>query len=330
MFATLVGNEVNKEILRRLVRSERFGATLIFAGPDGVGKRQFALTFAKAANCQNPPKEIVDSCDKCPSCFRVDHESHGDVRTMRPDGAYIKVAQARELSEEIRFRPFEGRQRFFIVDEADKLRDEAANALLKTLEEPPPTSTLILITSRPDALLPTIRSRSQRMIFAPLSLDEMKAYIAAHHPRPKDDLELLARVCEGRIGQLTSVDLSDYRRERRELLEMLEVVASGINRHRLVKAAEYIGKQERDVFEKKLDLLTRLLRDMALLISGRDPGEIVNIDEADRIQKLSSQVGWQRLTLWIEGFRELRANLVVNINRQIAMDALLQELASST
>lgn len=329
MFASLVGNDTNKEILRRLVKNERYGATMIFAGPDGVGKRQFALAFAKAANCQNPPAGPADSCDKCPSCFRIDHESHGDVRTVRPDGTYIKVAQARELSQEIRYRPFEGRQRFFIVDEADRLREEAANALLKTLEEPPPTSNLILVTARPDALLPTIRSRSQRIVFAPLSLTEMRAFITSHHPRPKDETDLLARLSEGRIGQITAIDLSDYRRDRRELLELLELLSAGGNRYRLLKAAEYLGKQERESFEKKLDLLTRLFRDMILLVAGRDRAQIVNIDEAERIERLSSQIGWQRLVKWVERFNELRASLAININRQIAMDALLQELAAS-
>ena len=328
MFATLTGNERNKEILRRLLKNDRLAATLIFAGPDGVGKRQFAVTFAKAANCGRAADKAFDSCDECPSCIRVDAGSHGDVRTIRPDGTFIKVAQARELSAEIQFRPFEGRHRFFIIDEADKLREEAANALLKTLEEPPASSTVILITARPDSLLPTIRSRAQRLTFAPLSTSEMEAYLAANYRRPTEDTALLARVCEGRIGQAMAIDLSEYRRERRELIELLELLASGENRYRLLKAAEYFGKQERDAFEKKFDLLARLLRDLILLDAGRLASEIVNIDEAQRLARLSSEIGGRRLIEWVAKFRDLRANLVININRQVAMEAVLLEVGS--
>ena len=147
-FAKLIGNERNKQILQRLLTNGRVSATMIFAGPDGVGKRQFALTFAKAANCQRASDNsfalfAIDSCDECATCRRIDEATYGDVATIQLDGQFIKIAQTRALAEEVYYRPREGRQKFFIIDEADRLRDEAANSLLKTLEEPPPTSTLI-------------------------------------------------------------------------------------------------------------------------------------------------------------------------------------------
>src|SRR5215831_5774950 len=201
-FAKLVGNQRNKGILQRLLKNGRVNSTLIFAGPDGVGKRQFALAFAKAANCQKAPAGAyaTDGCDECSACRRIDAGGYGDVTIVRPDGQFIKIAQTREMAEEVYFRPREGRQRFFIIDEADRLREEAANSLLKTLEEPPPTSTIILLTARPDALLPTILSRAQRLNFAPLSVAEMETFLARQQ-RPLTDQKLLARLSEGRIGQ---------------------------------------------------------------------------------------------------------------------------------
>src|SRR5262245_38197995 len=162
-FTRLIGNERNKLILQRLLERGSIATTFIFAGPAGVGKRQFALTMAKAANCRRAPagRFALDSCDDCPVCLRIDAAAYGDVVTVEPEGQSIKIAQMRELRLEVYYRPREGRQRFFLVDEADRLRAEAANSLLKTLEEPPPTSTIILLTARPDALLQTIRSRAQ-------------------------------------------------------------------------------------------------------------------------------------------------------------------------
>src|SRR5262249_10688887 len=247
-FAKLIGNQRNKAILQRLLRNGRINSTLIFAGPDGVGKRQFALAFAKAVNCQRAPigAYAEDSCDECPVCRRIGAGEYGDVTVLRPDGAYIKIGQTREMVEEVYFKPREGRQRFFIIDEADRLREEAANSLLKTLEEPPPTSTVILLTAGPEALLLTIRSRAQRRTFTAVSIAEMATYLAENYPRPAPDTALLARVTEGRIGQATAFDLSVYRQERGTLIALLELLAAGDDRPRLLKAAEHLGKKDRE------------------------------------------------------------------------------------
>lgn len=330
-FDKLIGNERNKQILQRLLQRGRISSTLIFAGPDGVGKRQFALTVAKAANCHRAPSDgcAIDSCDECPVCRRIDAETYGDVTTVRPDGQYIKIAQTRQLAAEVYFRPREGKQRFFIIDEAERLREEAANSLLKTLEEPPPTSTIILLTARPDALLVTIRSRAQRLNFTPLAVAEMEKYLAENYPRPAADNALLARVTGGRIGQATAFDLSVYRQERRTLIELLDLLATGGNRPRLLKAAEFLGKKEREDFEKELELLTMLLRDLLLLAGGQSSAQIVNIDAVDRLQPLAAKVGLPRVITWSEQLNELRRNLRININRQVAMEALLLQLAET-
>jgi DNA polymerase-3 subunit delta' len=249
------------------------------------------------------------------------------VTTIQPDGQFIKIAQTRALAAEVYSYPREGRQRFFLIDEADRLREEAANSLLKTLEEPPPTSTLLLLTSRPDSLLLTIRSRAQRLNFTPLSVTEMEKFLTANYQRPDADTQLLARVTGGRIGQATVFDLSDYRQERRTLIELLELLATGQSRFRLLKAAEYIGKKERDAFEKELDLLISLLRDLLLLASGTAPEAIVNIDVADRLEQLAAKAGLGRVMAWSEKFSQVRKRLRININRQIAMEEALLGLS---
>src|SRR5499426_2172165 len=332
-FAKLVGNQRNKEILQRLLKNGRVNSTLIFAGPDGVGKRQFALSFAKAVNCQKAPAgayapAAMDSCYECSVCRRIDAGGYGDVTVIRPDGQFIKIAQTREMAEEVYFRPREGRQRFFIIDEADRLRDEAANSLLKTLEEPPSTSTVILLTARPDALLMTIRSRAQRLNFTALSVAEMEKYLAENYPRPAPDTALLARITEGRVGQATAFDISVYRQERRTLIELLELLAAGDDRYRLLKAAEYLGKKEREDFEKELALISSLLRDLFMLAAGRGVDSVINIDAVDRLAPLAQKVGLRRLMSWVEKFDQLRARLRININRQIATEAALLALSA--
>ncbi|MFN0121964.1 MAG: DNA polymerase III subunit delta' [Blastocatellia bacterium] len=332
-FASLTGNQRNKEILQRLLHGGRVGGALLFAGPEGIGKRQFALTLAKATNCAGRKPEPggvfpTDSCDECPMCRRIDAGSCGDIVILEPDGQYIKIAQTRSLVQEVQYRPRETRQRFFLIDQADRLREEAANSLLKTLEEPPGASTIILITSRPDALLITIRSRTRKLTFAPLSAVEMTSYLHAKYQRPAPDTALLARVTGGRIGQAATIDITEYRRERREIIELLELLSAGRDRHRLVKAAEYYGKQERDAYERKLGLLTMILRDLLLLAAGAARDAVVNFDTLDRLEPMAGKIGVARLLAITEKFNGIRHNLRVNVNRQLATESALLELAS--
>ena len=202
-------------------------------------------------------------------------------------------------------------------------------AATRARAEPPPTSTLILLTARPDALLQTIRSRAQRLTFAPLTTSEMEQYLTANFQRPKPDTLLLARLTEGRIGQATAFDLGVYRQERNTLIGLLDLLASGENRFRLMKAAEYLGKKERDEFERELDLLNRLLRDLFLLASGGALDAIVNVDVAEKLEQLAAKTGTPTLMRWAERFNGLRASLRFNVNRQLATESLLLSLSQS-
>jgi DNA polymerase III gamma/tau subunit len=155
----------------------------------------------------------------------------------------------------------------------------------------------------------------------------MESYLAKTTPRATPDTQLLARLTGGRIGQATAIDLSEYRRERRELLELLEVLAAGNNKYRLLKAAEHYGKQERDAFERMLNLLLNILRDVFLVATHGSDANIVNTDVTDRLQSLAEKIRLSRLMEWIKKFDELRRNLSININRQVATEAALLSLA---
>ena len=326
----LIGNQRNKDVLRRLIRRDDLGATMIFAGPSGIGKKRFAVNFAKAANCLQRPAGDDDACDSCPVCQRIDAGTFSDVFIVEPDGAYIKIAQTRGMIGEVLTRPIEGKQRFFILDEADKLRGEAATSLLKTLEEPPPTSTVILVTSRPDALLPTIRSRSLRLNFSRLADAEMDQFLRQKGTVHDADVALLAHLSGGRPGVAEKFDLAAYRQDRQELISLVSLLVSPRGRHRLVKAAEYYGKREREDFEKQLDLLRSLVRDMILLESQIETEEIVNSDTADQLSKLGSLAGINRLSRWAASIEDLQRNLRFNVNRTLATEATLLAMAAGS
>jgi len=321
-FRDLIGNEPVKRALQVAAREGRLGHSLLFSGPEGVGKRQFALALAKTINCPNAQRDpLPDSCDACPSCRKFDRGEHMDFSLIRPETAFLKIEQIRVLREHAYRKPFEARRRIFLIDGAEAMTEQAANALLKTLEEPPVESLLILVTDQPTRLLPTIRSRCQIYHFAPLSTAEIERFLRERFTRPEEEIRLLARLASGRIGKALSIDLSVYREMRHEILELLAVLATG-DRVRLIKAAEYLGRRlDREDFERRLEVLEQVLGDLLRLQSGAE--EVVNVDVASRLTALAPFFPPPRLMRLAERLAALRRDLWRNLNRQLALEALL-------
>ncbi len=314
----LIGNERVKATLMTARVEERLAHGLIFSGPDGVGKRQFALTLAKVVNCD---KGKTDSCDQCAGCRKIDAGEHVDVKSIGPEGSFIKVAQMRQLVEEANYRPFESKKRVFIVDPADAMNEQSANALLKTLEEPPETSLVILLTDRLPALLPTIRSRCQIHTFTPLMVAEVERFLRAHYPRPEAETKLIARLSAGRIGRALEIDLSVYREQRKETLELVKLLIVANNRARLVKAAEYLGKKlSREEFERRLDVLNLVLHDIFCLIVEGDSADVANSDIGPTLRQLAKEWTFEKIAHFTAHLETLRRNLQQNVHRQIALE----------
>ncbi len=199
-FNSFVGNKLAISILRRALEAKRVASAYLFHGPDGVGKSLAALNFAKALLCQ---KGKSDFCDACSSCRRVDSENHPDVHWYKPTGKsrLVKIDQIRKnLIPQAGLKPFESDWKIFIIVEADRMNDEAQNAVLKTLEEPPGESVLILVTSNPSALLPTIVSRCQPIPFLPIPKDELESAIVEKWGVGKEEAHLVASLSCGSLG----------------------------------------------------------------------------------------------------------------------------------
>src|SRR5438270_13191949 len=286
MFSRLIGNEEVKSALRHLLTSGRMPGSLLFTGEEGIGKKLFALELAKALNCRN--RVGVEACDECSSCRRIANSTfppfsspddnkerliwseHGDVAMVRPYKQIIRVGPMRELEREANFRPFEGAARVFIVEDAEYMNDTAANALLKTLEEPPPTSHLILTTSNPTALLATIRSRCQTIRFAPIAADQVEKFLIEQKHLPAEDARLLARTAQGSIGRALSGDVETYRERRDTMLGVLRALTLTNDRVQLLRSAEALAAaKDRHEYEQRLNALEILIRDAWALALGR-------------------------------------------------------------
>jgi DNA polymerase-3 subunit delta' len=343
MFEQLIGNEKVKDSLTHLLRSGRLPNSMLFAGPEGVGKKHFAFELARALVCTDADEKPCGNCSACrrvaafdapPSDKKDDYKKvffdrHADVGLVVPFNRTLQVDSIRALEREAHFQPYEAAARVFIINDAEKMNDEAANALLKTLEEPPPSTFIILVAARPDALLSTIRSRCQTMRFAPVAESEIENLLVKERKLKAVDAKLAARVTNGSVGVAMTLDVDEYRSRRTFQMSILEKAFVNADRPALLRSAEQMNDaKNKDFYEDNLAILESLVRDMWMLKNGVSKDAIKNFDEAEKLNDIAFQVDQKQLQLALAEIESLRQSFAVNINRKPATDALFMKISA--
>lgn len=324
-FEDFRGNEKVVQTLRRALQGGRFPDSLIFAGRDGVGKRTLALMLAKSLNCL---KRNGSFCGDCTSCRKIEAGTHPDLLVvgLLDEKHFLQIDQIREAREDVYYQPFEGRCRVIIFEEADRMKDEGANSMLKMLEEPPLSTKIILLTERFHALLPTIRSRCQVFSFFPVPLPQIRQYLTAHAGLSTTDRELCARLAQGSIGKALRIDLESYRTMRSEVWELLEASLISHSAERIIEAAEALGKKK-ELFEERLDILYLLFQDMFYLIYRAPEEWVTNIDLLSSLRTMSTSIPGDAIHEVFGRLDMITSGLRVNISRPIALEDLAFRLA---
>ncbi|MGH9626774.1 MAG: ATP-binding protein, partial [Bryobacteraceae bacterium] len=320
----------------------RIPQTLLFAGPEGVGKATLARRLAAeilgdrrgierddlslAANAG-----LIAEREKWPADKRSEDPllfaSHPDFITFPPDGPLrqISIQQMRLLKERAQFNPLKGTRRVFLIDHIDRANEQAANSLLKTLEEPPEYLILILTAENAYDLLPTIRSRSVMFHLTPLSREEMTSFAAQ---RGLDDAERRISLAGGSPGIATSLNLETYDKRRAAMLTLLEVASGRAPFSRWARQSEALGSGRQEKLDPFLSVLFLLLEDLVVLQNRPEAG-IRNADIRRELEALSAAVSFEWIRKAVGKVDELVELLRRNIQKTIALDALVIELGQA-
>jgi DNA polymerase-3 subunit delta' len=367
-FSDFHGNEPIVTALRGALRAGRVPHALLFTGPRGLGKFTLARMFAQAANCERMTDDFCGKCGPCrqigllanpeplieqglaqrgesPDAATIERvplilQTHPDVWALVPDPVRVRnpvarpvlrIGQIRALQRAAYFVP-QARRRVFILDGADTMRWDISGVFLKVLEEPPPTSTLILLAPSPSSLHLTIVSRCLQFHFAPLAVSEVEEILAARvsedgSGRKPADRALAAQLSEGSPGLAMAMDVEAEQRLRRDALLILETAARGAGFTRLFSATSALAKNKETPFEQQLAAFYTVLTDLLELTSGIQKPALRNPALSRELEDLARVVDARWVERAIAGVDELAFGARRNLNRQLGLDALAAALA---
>ncbi len=327
MHPQFIGNERTRDQLRKLVETDRLHPCLLWEGAEGLGKATTATWLATVANCE--ADDLAQRpCGRCWSCRQIPKGQHPDILYIGLDPSktarIISVAQAREIIAQLTVKPFHARRRFVIIDPADAMTPEAANALLKTFEDPPAQTHFILITAAPAALLLTVRSRSQRIRFAPVEEAKISAWLEGQGVAQAARVARASEGCPGRALELDLDAVGGMIAARDALLEALEQDVAG-----RLKYAETLCRGDRSkwspVVDDTLDALAGLIRDAMAVRSGGTP--FYNADKPVVVERWAKDLDEAALSSLTGALSEAQERLGRFVSGRLVMDAVLASVA---
>lgn len=301
------------EFLTASMKRERLPNSLLFFGPESVGKKLTAVAVAKALNCETDGPR--DYCGSCPSCRKIDLSNHPDVHSIEPEGPgnVIRIEKIRRMKEAINLKPFEGKAKIFIIKDAHLLPLEAANSMLKILEEPPMNSYIILITNDLNKIIPTIRSRCQWVIFSPANPEALKDYLIEQHAVEAGKAHFLSHFSAGRIGEAISMKDVGSLDRRNDIIDRFKKDNIIFNEDPL------FFDNTREELLGIVDVLISWYRDVFVLSNGADVTLLVNIDRLEDLRATSGRLGEKRAKAILDAVLNAWFDIKSNVNPKLVL-----------
>jgi DNA polymerase-3 subunit delta' len=318
-FAEIIGHTKQLVMLRSALSAERLHHAYLFVGPDGIGKRSAAIAVAKAIHCE---ERVNDFCGSCINCARISDGNHPDVRLIQPlpEKKEISIQQIRDLERDLNYRSFSGKRKIALIDPATLMNLSAQNALLKTLEEPPENSWIVLLAANSGDLLPTVRSRCVRLTFAPLKREQVADYLISQNMTIPDDIQSLAAMSMGSIGLALKLKKEQLFEKRKDWAQTLSSLKQG-DYHSAMAAAEELG-EDRGKTVSFLGWAESWFRDLLVYQATGKADELVNVDMLDEIERQMG-VNFDRLQASMEKAVRATAAIQRNLNRRMILEDLL-------
>jgi DNA polymerase-3 subunit delta' len=318
------GQDRAVSILTNAMSGDRISHAYIFYGPEGVGKSLAAVNFAKALNCQDEASGgasrgshalPVEACDVCVSCRKIDSGNHPDIFLFSPDedGASIGIDKIRALIKDVALKPYEARYKVYMIDNAEYLTREAANAFLKTLEEPISRSVLILITKDLTNMLPTIISRSQIVKFDALGIDRTRRMLVEDYNMDEKTAQVLSSISSGRLGAALKYRDGDFLKKRDRIIAMLAANTF------FDSDFDSVPKQDLEAY---LDIALTWYGDIMMAKASPEQSAFVNIDRVEAILKEAKRLEFSSIDSMIKQIILTASFLDSNANPKLAMSVL--------
>jgi len=307
------------EILKNCVKEKKIAHAYLFLGPDGSGKRRTAVEFVKFLNCHNKKD---DSCGSCPSCTKADKSMHPDIAVVlrEEERAQIPIAAIRELGRKLSLKPFEEGYKTAIIVDAEDMSEEAANSLLKMLEEPEGDTVFMLTASNPRALADTIVSRCQVIRFKPLTKDVVEQILIEDFDTDKSQAKFLSAISGADISKALSLKEEDAISWKNDIID-------DFSKNNTLDAEADILAEKRQAQKDAMDILIGFYRDVLIYKFTNSTDLIINIDRLDLIKEVSKKSDPAQIERFIRDIAKTRESLNANANSKLAIRLLQEKLA---
>ena len=336
-FAEIIGQEKALRFLREALAHEKLSHAYLFVGVPGIGKTTTAIALARAINCLEQRGD--DGCGRCATCRQFAGGTFVDLQIVRPEGHVVKIEQIREIDRFISFKAFSGRYRVVVIQQAETMSPEAANAFLKTLEEPPPGNVLILNVTEPLNLLPTILSRCQKVLFNPVPSPLISTWLVEKHRVVQERADLLAKLSDGSLGKALAMEQGGFLEKRRRYIDHLMSLREISEPEVLELALHYTGKErkkdqeERGGGKREKDEILILIgvwkswyRDILLAKSDGAPALLINQDLLPELKKVTRDYTIQNMVSSLLALDRTESDFFHSRNLDLMMETLMLTL----
>jgi DNA polymerase-3 subunit delta' len=320
-FKNVLGHSRPIELLKRAMQRDKIAHSYLFLGNEGIGKKWVALQFAKALNCLNEGVEKGDACDHCLSCKKIDHALHPDVLLIEPIGQGIKKEQVIQMQRELAYKPYEGKRRVCILTAADRMAHDIPNTLLKTLEEPPLHTVIILLANNARFILPTILSRCQPIRFNPLPISLVSKWLMEAKGFDETEAHLLASLSDGSPGKTLEIQEEIHQIPREELLKDW-VGLKSLSFEKMGSWVESLPSQRENLL-LMLEVAKTLLRDLVIVKTLKKEPKLIHSDLLQVMEPLAANWSLSSLLKRMEILHHTVLAIRGNANTSLALEAMM-------